>query len=101
MATAWPSTPTTLCSGRKRQTGRSRTIRLADRPVGLLLATQHRIADALVLSKIRDRFGGRIRFHPAGSAPLDHELARLFHAVGILVLEGYGLTYKPSCPPHS
>ena len=67
-------------------------IRLADRPIGPLLATQHRIADALVLSKIRERFGGRIRFLICGSAPLDHELARWFHAVGILVLEGYGLT---------
>ena len=57
-----------------------------------LLATQHRIADALVLSKIRERFGGRIRFLISGSAPLDQELARWFHAVGILVLEGYGLT---------
>ena len=55
-------------------------------------ATQHRIADALVLSKIRDRFGAGSGSSVPGSAPLDHELARWFHAVGILVLEGYGLT---------
>ena len=65
---------------------------LAARHVGPLLAVQHRIADALVLSKIRRRFGGRIRFLISGSAALDPELARWFHAVGILVLEGYGLT---------
>ena len=67
-------------------------LRLAPRHVGPLLAAQHRIADALVLSKIRERFGGRIRFLISGSAALDEELARWFNAAGILVLEGYGLT---------
>ena len=38
--------------------GKVSAIQLADRPIGLLLATQHRIADALALSKIRERFGG-------------------------------------------
>ncbi len=66
--------------------------RLAGRPVPTLLGAAHRVADALVLAKIRARFGGRIRFFISGSAALDPELARWFHAAGILVLEGYGMT---------
>jgi long-chain acyl-CoA synthetase len=66
--------------------------RLASHRVSPWLAARHRVADALVLSRIRKRFGGRVRFLISGSAALDQELARWFHAAGILVLEGYGLT---------
>ena len=66
--------------------------RLAGRPVPPLLAAAHRVADALVLAKIRARFGGRIRFFVSGSATLDPELARWFHGAGILVLDAYGMT---------
>ena len=57
-----------------------------------LLAAQFTVADRLVLSKVRDRFGGRLRFLSSGSAPLNPEIAEWFAAVGIPVLEGYGLT---------
>jgi len=57
-----------------------------------LLAVQYRAADKLVLSKIRARFGGRIRFFVSGAAALNKELAEWFHAAGLLILEGYGLT---------
>jgi long-chain acyl-CoA synthetase len=57
-----------------------------------LLAVQHKIADRLVFSTIRERFGGRIRFFISGSAALDREIAQWFDAVGVVVLEGYGLT---------
>ena len=60
--------------------------------VPLLLKVQHALADKLVFSKIRDRFGGRIRFFISGSAALNRDVAEWFHAAGMLILEGYGLT---------
>ncbi len=62
------------------------------RPLGLFLAFRHRLADRLVLHKIRERFGGRLKFCPCGSAPLAHEIGEFFDACGITILEGYGLT---------
>jgi long-chain acyl-CoA synthetase len=57
-----------------------------------LQAAQFTVADRLVLSKVRNRFGGRLRFLSSGSAPLNPEIAEWFAAIGIPVLEGYGLT---------
>jgi long-chain acyl-CoA synthetase len=59
-------------------------------PLGLKL--QHGLFDKLVFSKVRERFGGRVRFFISGSAALNREVATWFHAAGILVLEGYGMT---------
>ena len=67
-------------------------VRQAGENVSPLLTTQYKLADKLVLSKIRDRFGGRLRFFISGSAALDREIAQWFDAIGIAVLEGYGLT---------
>jgi long-chain acyl-CoA synthetase len=57
-----------------------------------LLRVQHRVFDKLVFSKVRERFGGRVRFFISGSAALNAEIAEWFHAAGILILEGYGMT---------
>jgi long-chain acyl-CoA synthetase len=56
------------------------------------LALQQRVFDRLVFAKIRDVFGGRIRFFISGSAPLNRDIAEWFDAAGLLILEGYGLT---------
>ncbi|HEV7884142.1 MAG TPA: long-chain fatty acid--CoA ligase [Solirubrobacteraceae bacterium] len=59
---------------------------------GRLLAAQHAIADALVLSKVRALFGGRLKLAISGAAPIDEEILEFFYAAGVPVLEGYGMT---------
>ncbi len=61
-------------------------------PVPSGLAVQRRLADRLVYSKVKDRLGGRLRVANSGGAPLAPEIAEFFHALGILILEGYGLS---------
>ena len=59
---------------------------------GLLLGLKHKVADKLVFAKVRDRFGGRVRFFISGSAALNTDIAHWFNGAGLPILEGYGLT---------
>jgi long-chain acyl-CoA synthetase len=52
----------------------------------------HGVYDHLVYAKVRAGFGGRVRFSISGGAPLPVFVGEFFHGVGVLVLEGYGLT---------
>ncbi|AWK70267.1 long-chain fatty acid--CoA ligase [Rhodococcus oxybenzonivorans] len=72
-----------LAVSRAKQAGKSPS---------LLESVQHALADRLVYSTIRERFGGRLKFFISGSAALNRDVAQWFDAVGIKVLEGYGLS---------
>ncbi|HSU35382.1 MAG TPA: long-chain fatty acid--CoA ligase [Propionibacteriaceae bacterium] len=67
-------------------------LRLAGQEPKGLLKVQYALADKLVFSKIKARMGGNIRFFVSGSAALNRDVQEWFHAAGLLVLEGYGLT---------
>ena len=72
---------------------RASTRKRNGRSLGPLLALENAIADKLVFSKLRARLGlDQCRFLVSGGAPLAAEIAIFFHSVGILILEGYGLT---------
>ena len=69
----------------------SRAIR-SGKSVSPVLKAKYAVADKLVFSKVRERFGGRVRFFISGAAALSPDIAEWFHAAGVLILEGYGLT---------
>ena len=60
--------------------------------VPMTLSVQHSLADRLVYSKVKERMGGRIETFISGSAALSRDVASWFEAVGLPILEGYGLT---------
>jgi len=57
-----------------------------------MLRAKHRIADRLVLGRVRDLFGGAIELGMTGAAPIGRDVLEFFDACGVLVLEGYGMT---------
>ena len=61
-------------------------------PVPKSLQLKYKIADKLVLSKLREVFGGRIKFMPCGGAPLAADMVSFFHSFGLNIKCGYGLT---------
>ncbi|QAY70503.1 AMP-dependent synthetase/ligase [Xylanimonas protaetiae] len=73
---------TSIATSRAREAG----------PVPPALALQHKLADRLVLSKLREAMGGAVVHAVSGGAPLGERLGHFFRGVGVTVLEGYGLT---------
>jgi long-chain acyl-CoA synthetase len=71
---------------------RAGAARRAGKNPGGFTNVQLGLADKLVFSKIRARMGGRVRYFVSGSAPLSGEIAEWFDNVGLIILEGYGLT---------
>jgi len=59
---------------------------------GALLSLQHKVLDKLVLSKVREKMGGRIKISWVGGAATGLDVLRFFDNVGVPICEGYGLT---------
>ena len=72
-----------LAAGRYKRLGK---------PVPWRIAAPLGIANKLVFKKVRDRFGGRLKVAASGAAPLGEDLAEFYMAVGMPLIEGFGLT---------
>jgi len=64
---------------------------ISKEPLGMV-QLKYKLADRLVFGKVRQRFGGRIKFFCSGGAPLDKTINEFFWCMGLPILEGYGLT---------
>jgi long-chain acyl-CoA synthetase len=102
----WERVYTTICTDIRKRSAASRNIFYASVGLGLE-ASKYRqqgkavprwmklplkVADKLVFSKIRARFGGALKIAISGAAPLGKELAAFYDAIGMPLCEGYGLT---------
>jgi len=67
-------------------------LRQQGKPVPAWLKSSLKLADRLIFSKIRERLGGKLRIAASGAAPLGKELAEFYAAIGLPLIEGYGLT---------
>ncbi|MCK5686186.1 long-chain fatty acid--CoA ligase, partial [bacterium] len=65
-------------------------------PIPFLLELKYKIATKLIFSKIQAALGGNVKWCISGAAPLNPEIAKFFHAAGLLVLEGLGMTENTS-----
>lgn len=102
----WERIYTSICTEAKKKGGFAEKVfywalgvgltaldyRLAGKPVPPHIAIAHKLADRLVYSKVRERFGGQVRLAASGSAPLGKDLARFYLAINFPLMEGFGLT---------
>src|SRR6266849_2468575 len=101
----WERVYTTICTDIRKRSAASRKIfyaalgvgleaskyRQQGKPVPAWISVPLKLADRLVFSKIRERFGGELKFAISGAAPLGKELASFYDAIGMPLCEGYGL----------
>jgi len=66
--------------------------RLAGKEMPAGLAIKYKIADKLVFSKMKERFGGRIKFFVSAAAPISKDIIEFFYSLDILIIEGWGMT---------
>jgi len=71
-------------------------LKVAKKPLPALLKLRYALATKLVFSKVQDALGGRVRWCISGAAPLNPDIGRFFHAAGVLILEGIGMTENTS-----
>ena len=68
------------------------TMNETGQPIPMVLAAKHSVADTIVFVKLREFFGGRLRFCITGGAALSDEIFLIFTGAGISIMQGYGLT---------
>ena len=66
--------------------------KILNQPISKLLQFKRNLANKLVFSKVYAKTGGRVRFFLCGGAPLSKDIGEFFYAIGLTVIEGYGLT---------
>lgn len=71
-------------------------LKQAGKPIPALLGLKYSLATKLVFSKIQAALGGRVRWCISGAAPINTTVERFFHAAGIIVVEGLGMTENTS-----
>jgi long-chain acyl-CoA synthetase len=71
-------------------------LKVAKKAIPLLLRLKYALATKLVFSKVQEALGGRVRWCISGAAPINPDIAKFFHAAGVLILEGIGMTENTS-----
>jgi long-chain acyl-CoA synthetase len=71
-------------------------LKVAKKPIPPLLGLKYGLATKLVFSKVQEALGGRVRWCISGAAPINPDIARFFHAAGVLIVEGIGMTENTS-----
>jgi long-chain acyl-CoA synthetase len=102
----WERIYSTICTELRKRPAAARKAFYAGLALGLAAARYRRegkpvpwrirgplkVADAVLFRKVRGRFGGRIKVAASGAAPLSKDLAEFYEAIGMPLVEGYGLT---------